>query len=155
MKGESMKAKSLMAMAVAALAAVPSFAVETYEVAWWTIDGGGSTGSGGIYSIAGSIGQVEGSRVRGGTFELNGGFWGIVGIPSPGAPPLRITQLSDRVVVSWPKSPSGWLLEQTAAFAPQVLWTTVSPSALQTNATDVYVVVSQPLDSRFYRLRKP
>jgi hypothetical protein len=48
-----------------------------YEIAWYTIDGGGATfSSGGSYSLGGTAGQADaGGQLSGGTYTLTGGFW--------------------------------------------------------------------------------
>jgi hypothetical protein len=78
-----------IAMVIALLIAVPALArsspaptVTTYDVAWYTIDGGGAMFSvGGSYSLGGSIGQPEAGSLSGGGYTLNGGFWGGVDAP--------------------------------------------------------------------------
>ena len=48
-----------------------------YELSWYTIDGGGATFStGGGYQLGGTIGQAGAGALSGGTYTLNGGFWG-------------------------------------------------------------------------------
>ena len=48
-----------------------------YELSWYTIDGGGTTFStGGLYSLGGTIGQADAGVLSGGSYQLNGGFWG-------------------------------------------------------------------------------
>jgi hypothetical protein len=48
-----------------------------YSIDWYTIDGGGATFStGGSYSLGGSIGQADAGSLGGGSYTLNGGFWG-------------------------------------------------------------------------------
>ena len=49
----------------------------SYDLAWYTIDGGGATFSaGGGYSLGGTIGQPAAGSLSGGSYQLNGGFWG-------------------------------------------------------------------------------
>ena len=59
-----------------ALAARPALA-QTYDVSWFTVDGGGATFSaGGTYSLSGTIGQPDaGAPATGGPYSLVGGFW--------------------------------------------------------------------------------
>ena len=45
-----------------------------YDLAWNTIDGGGSS-SGGSYSLDGTIGQADAGTLIYGGYTLNGGFW--------------------------------------------------------------------------------
>lgn len=50
---------------------------QTYDLSWWTVDGGGetfSTGSG--YSLGGTAGQPDAGQLVGGGYTLGGGFWG-------------------------------------------------------------------------------
>jgi hypothetical protein len=65
--------------------ASPSLA-QPYEINWSTIDGGGGTSSGGIYSLSGTIGQPDaGPAMSGGIFTLTGGYWTGASQP-PGCP---------------------------------------------------------------------
>ena len=55
-----------------------------YNLEWNTIDGGGGTVSGGIYSLSGTVGQADAAAVMtGGAYTLSGGFWAGA---SPGGP---------------------------------------------------------------------
>jgi len=47
-----------------------------YDLSWYTIDGGGAFSTGGSYSLGGSIGQPDAGSLSGGSYQLNGGFWG-------------------------------------------------------------------------------
>jgi hypothetical protein len=70
---------SLLALLLGATWALRASAPE-WAVSWWTVDGGGGTSSGGVYSLAGTAGQAEvGALMQGGTYELAGGFWGAGG----------------------------------------------------------------------------
>jgi hypothetical protein len=47
-----------------------------YDLAWWTVDGGGFTySSGGGYELGGTIGQPDAGEMAGGGYTLGGGFW--------------------------------------------------------------------------------
>jgi hypothetical protein len=46
-----------------------------YEISWYTIDGGGGTSSGGLYTLTGTIGQPDAAYSAGSGYELLGGFW--------------------------------------------------------------------------------
>ena len=35
---------------------------QTYSIDWYTIDGGGGTSTGGVYSVSGTIGQPDAGR---------------------------------------------------------------------------------------------
>jgi hypothetical protein len=48
-----------------------------YDLSWNTVDGGGAMFStGGSYSLGGTIGQPDAGTLSGGSYTLNGGFWG-------------------------------------------------------------------------------
>lgn len=47
-----------------------------FEIAWYTIDGGGGFSSAGSFELEGTIGQHDaGPTMIGGAFSLTGGFW--------------------------------------------------------------------------------
>jgi hypothetical protein len=50
----------------------------SYELSWWTVDGGGGESTSGNYSVNSSIGQPDTSTMSGGNYRLSGGFWGRV-----------------------------------------------------------------------------
>jgi hypothetical protein len=48
----------------------------TYEISWYTIDGGGAQDlSGGTYTLSGTVGQFDAGSQSGGSYALNGGYW--------------------------------------------------------------------------------
>ena len=52
-------------------------AANGFSLDWWTVDGGGGTSQGGGYTVSGTIGQPDTSPLmRGGDYEVVGGFWG-------------------------------------------------------------------------------
>ena len=61
---------------LALLGGRPLFA-QTYDLSWWTVDGGGVTfTTGGPYSLGATTGQPDASGAMvGGTYSLAGGFW--------------------------------------------------------------------------------
>jgi hypothetical protein len=50
---------------------------QNYSIDWFTVDGGGGTSTGGVFSLSGTIGQPDAGHLGGGDFALDGGFWGI------------------------------------------------------------------------------
>ena len=48
----------------------------TYEIPWWTVDGGGIThATGGGYSLGATAGQPDAGLLAGDGYSLSGGFW--------------------------------------------------------------------------------
>ena len=94
--------------------------------------------------------------MSGGSYTLEGGFWGIVAaIQTPGAPLLSITRTNSSVIVSWPTPAEGWVLEQTNRLTglpgpwPQV------PFPYVTNAAEIRVTMPVTPGNRYFRLYKP
>jgi hypothetical protein len=54
-----------------------------YDLYWWTVDGGGGTSSGGIFSLSGTAGQPDAGLLSGGVYTVGGGFWGGEEITTP------------------------------------------------------------------------
>jgi len=128
-----------------------------YSIDWSSIDGGGGTSTGGVYSVSGTVGQPDAGTMNGGAYSLTGGFWGLIAaVQTPGAPALTITRTNGAVTVSWPNPSPGWVLDMsTTLVGSPPPWNQVSAAQYHTNATDISVTVSPPVGSAFYRLRKP
>ena len=65
---------------LAAVVALPGAAVgpasaQSLEMDWHTVDTGGGTSSGGVYTLSGTVGQLDAGTLTGGPFTLEGGFW--------------------------------------------------------------------------------
>jgi hypothetical protein len=131
-------------------------ALGQYSVDWSTIDGGGGTSTGGVYSVTGTIGQPDAGKMSGGNFTLDGGFWGLVAaVQTPGAPWLTITlnPQPSTITVSWPLSETSWQLQATTNLVTTGrIWTECS---YQTNGATCYRIESPPAGNKFYRLKKP
>lgn len=123
---------------------------------WSSIDGGGGVSLGAAYTLSGTIGQPEAGRMAGGAFVLEGGFWAIVaGEPKPEAPLLSVTRQAETIVMSWPVSAEGFVLEETATLlVPAPAWIPVT-LPIRTTPTEVSVTVALPVGTRFYRLVRP
>lgn len=148
---------------VPAVAASLSFAAfaQNYSIDKSVIAGGGALNStGGIYSVSGTIGQVDASGpLNGGTYTLVGGFWALpTAIQTPGAPLLSVEKLAgNNVRVYWPLPATGFVLDQTTPLvSPPATnaWNQVA-FPYQTNATQISITLGSPSGNKFYRLRKP
>jgi hypothetical protein len=151
--------KTMRRLLFAAAVSLPVLAQgQNYTIDWFTIDGGGGTSTGGVYLISGTVGQPDAGRLTGGSYVLDGGFWGIVSaVQTAGAPLLNIERIGASVRVFWPLPASGFVLDETSALASPsaaVTWSPVS-SPYSTNATQISITVSAPTGMKFYRLRKP
>jgi hypothetical protein len=128
---------------------------QNYSIDWFTIDGGGGTSTGGVYSISGTIGQPDAGRLSGGNFTLDGGFWGIIAaVQSVGTPRLTIQlTATNTVMVSWLSPSTGFNLQQNNDLTTTT-WVTPSESVTD-NGTIKFIIVNPPVGNRFYRLSKP
>jgi hypothetical protein len=150
--------KTLLALFGCVCALLASALAQSYSIDWSTIDGGGGTSTGGVYSVSGTIGQPDaGPTMSGGNYTLQGGFWGIVAaVQAPGAPLLSVARTStNTVVVWWPLPDTGWKLHATTNLVTSgSVWTEIPPP-YSTNGTDAYHVEPLPPGKKFYRLHKP
>lgn len=119
---------------------------QNYTIDWSTLDGGGGRSAGGGYVLEGTIGQPDaGPALRGGTYELHGGFWPGLIVASVGfVPTLFIQVTGDEVTVFWTPETAGFVLE-----------TTDNLSAAWEPAPEGNPIVMPAEDAmRFYRLRR-
>ncbi|MBK9138951.1 MAG: hypothetical protein IPM17_09350 [Verrucomicrobia bacterium] len=137
----------------------PPAATAQFALDWWTVDGGGGTSTGGVYSVTGTIGQLDaGPVVSGGPFTLIGGFWSVIAaVQTPGAPYLTVFRtVTNTVVVSWPLAGAeGWVLEATNVLPSVAAPWPVIPPPYPTNGSNLQFIEPTPDGSKFYRLRKP
>ena len=145
--------KTILGLVASACLCATSALAQNYSLDWFTVDGGGGTSTGGMYSVSGTIGQPDAGAMSGGNYSLAGGFWGIISaVPLPNGPMLSVQRISNTVRVSWPTNAAGFVLEQSPAVPGA--WSQV-PFPYATNATDISITVLAPVGNRFYRLRQP
>jgi hypothetical protein len=128
---------------------------QSYSIDWSTIDGGGGTSSNGQYSLSGTIGQPDaGATMSGGSFSLDGGFWGVVAaVQTTGAPLLTIAlTTTNTVILAWPSPSTGFGLEQSDSLSTPN-WSSVVGTP-DDNGTSRSVTVFAGSGNKFYRLKK-
>ncbi len=135
-------------------AALAVKAQTNYSVDWFTIDSGGSTSTGGVYAVSGTIGQPDAGSASGGNYTLQGGFWAIQAVQTQGAPFLSIFRTStNTVAVTWPSPSTGWMLQQNTNSISSSSWNNVT-TAIHDNGTAKTFIISSPAGNQFYRLQK-
>jgi hypothetical protein len=147
----NMNTKKILLTMTASLSAVAALA-QSYSIDWFTIDGGGGTSTGGVYSISGTIGQPDAGTMSGGNYTLAGGFWAaIIPIQIPDAPTLFIQNLTaGSAKVTWMPNTSGFVLQEAGSLnATPVGWSN-APVAYTNGAT-----IPAATQTRFFRLTKP
>ena len=123
---------------------------QSYSIDWSTIDGGGGTSTGGVYSVSGTIGQPDaGPTMSGGQYSVTGGFWALpTAVQVEGAPTLTITPAAPgQATISWTPNTPGFVLQETLNLSPADWINSVS------GATNP-IVVPATLPTKFYRLKK-
>jgi hypothetical protein len=120
-----------------------------YSINWHSIDGGGGTSTGGVFSVSGTIGQPDAGRMSGGAYTLEGGFWAAaIAVQTQGAPALVIAPSGvGQASISWSPATPGWVLQEA---------TTLAPPNWSDSASGASNPVSVPanLPTKFYRLHK-
>ncbi len=127
---------------------------QSYSIDWFTVDGGGGTSTGGVYSVSATPGQPDAGTMSGGTFTLTGGFWGaIAAVQPPGAPYLWIALTpTNTAIIWWELSTTPWRLQATTNLLPTgAVW---ADRAYYTNGATCYRLESPPSGRRFYRLKQ-
>lgn len=121
-----------------------------FALNWWTVDGGGGTSTGGVYTVTGTVGQPDAGRLEGGSFTLTGGFWAVAAaVQTPGAPTLYITNAGPGWVTVWWTPPSSDFVLQLSPTLSPPAWTN-APSG---STNPVLIRTVWPVS--FFRLYKP
>ena len=130
----------------------PAFGfAQSYSIDWSTIDGGGGTSTGGVYSVSGTIGQPDaGGPMTNGQYSVTGGFWALpTAVQSSDAPTLLIGPAAPGfATISWTPATPGFVLQSSPTLTPPA-WNNVASGA--TNP----ITVPATLPTKFYRLFKP
>ena len=126
-----------------------------YTNKWSTVDGGGRSSTGGVYTISGTAGQPDAGVMRAGEYTVNGRFWGLIAVvQTPGAPPLSIRRGDGtNVLVCWPYPSESYGLQQCTNLTT-ANW--VADASVPAHVGNEWqVTVSPPVGKRYYRLQKP
>jgi hypothetical protein len=128
---------------------------QSFSIDWQSIDTGGGTSTGAMFSVSGSIGQPDaGAPMTGGTFSLHGGFWSVTILKSVDAPPLKVfLTASNTAVLSWPALASEFVLQQSSNLSLSN-WI-AAPQLPGDNGTNRFIIVTPQPGNRFYRLFRP
>ncbi|MCU0857825.1 MAG: hypothetical protein MUC65_05405 [Pontiellaceae bacterium] len=121
---------------------------QTNSVNWSTLDGGGGTSTGSVYSVCGTIGQFDTGNLSGGSYRIDGGFWVPQAIQVENAPFLNIAAGGmGEIIISWNSCNTNWILQETSSLTNG--WVN-APSGV-TNP----VVIPTTEAVMFYRLHNP
>lgn len=148
-----MHASTIFPALTAVLFSATTALAQSYSIPWHTIDSGGGTSTGGVYTVSGTIGQPDAGQMSGGNFSLIGGFWSLLSIQTPNAPRLTISFTSaNTAIISWPFPSTGFALQQNPGLNP-AHWT-APPESVANDGTNLFILVNPPAGNRYYRLLK-
>jgi hypothetical protein len=146
----------LISLAFFFACAVPGAHAQNYAIDWFKIAGGGGTSAGGRFVVTGTVGQTDAGTqpMSGGRYMVNGGFWALYAVQTPGSPKLSLTTTAtNTIVVSWPWPSTGWTLQNSGNLGASN-WT-LATQAVNNDGVNNFIVLSPPNGTRFYRLNKP
>jgi hypothetical protein len=151
----SLKLGASLVLGFWCLVLLSSSAHAQYSIDWFTLDGGGGTSTGGVYSVSGTIGQHDaGGPMTGGNFSLTGGFWALYAVQTPGAPVLSINfTTTNTAMVYWTSPATGYNLQVNTNLAT-TNWATPAEGVTD-NGTIKFIIVNPPTGNRYYRLKNP
>lgn len=126
---------------------------QNYSIDWHKIAGGGGSGSGGQYSLSGTIGQHDaGGPATNSEFSVSGGFWTIFAVQTTGAPTLSIKVIGgNSVMVYWPSATTGFDLQVNPDLNP-ANWTAPSQT-VNDDGTHKYIIITPPTGNAYFRLK--
>jgi hypothetical protein len=137
-------------MLAAAGFALPALA--GYRVAWWNTSSGGARCTGGVYRLAGTVGQtIPGSTAKSGLYSVTPGFQVIV-LQGEEAPELRIMSSRGQVVLAWSDAAGTFVLEEAVSLT-RPDWKAVTEIPRLTGDERRVSVPAEARD-RFFRLRR-
>ena len=151
MKMHKLSPNHRLALLCAWAASAGTAAAQNFNIDWSTIDGGGGTSTGGVYSVSGTLGQPDaGGPLTNGQYSVTGGFWALpTAVPVIGAPTLTIAPAAPgQATISWTPNTPGFVLQETLSLSP-TNWVNAASGA--TNP----IVVPATWPAKFYRLFKP
>ena len=127
---------------------------QNFSIAWHKIAGGGGTGTGGNFTLNGTIGQHDaGGGTTNNQFTITGGYWSVVNVVQTiGLPNLLIVASGNgKVEVCWPNTGS-YTLEQNSDFR-NGSWNTTAFPITTANGTNSISIIA-PAGNLFFRLKK-
>lgn len=125
---------------------------QSFDLDWFSIEGGGRVSVGGPYLLSGTVGQPDAGFSSSGPFSLSGGFLHTFRtIQEPRIPELAIAVVDGTVRLSWQLSTDSYVLEQSPTVTGT--WSQVMfPHS--TNANIISVLMQIADASQFYQLHQ-
>jgi len=127
-----------------------------FDLDWFAVVAGGGTSAGGDYVLTASVGQPFGGMASSANYDATAGFAGLFESLEPASQPgLRIAPAdANSVLITWPASTTGWVLQESSSLGHLADWTDVRTRVVA-NGTDNIATLPIAAGNRFYRLRHP
>lgn len=133
----------------------PRVVAQDFALKWYALSGGAGACTGGVYCVSGTVGQPAVGSSSGGTYALEGGYWGVVtAVPMPGAPELKAVRSGQGVLISWPSTSPGFVLEEAISLPLPNGWGVINQAVIVVGGENT-VTIPAVSGNRFYRLKKP
>ena len=129
---------------------------QTFAIDWFTIDGGGGTSTGGVYSVSGTIGQPDASgAMSGGNYSVTGGFWSLINVVQTASLPNLVIARNgtNSVKVLWPDPATNTYTLQQNANLVTTNWVTSGYSITNASGTN-FITITPPVGNLFFRLKQ-
>ena len=150
MPGDTIIRKLWFVLVMASALGVSMSQAQSFSIDWYSMDGGGGTSTGGVYAVTGTIGQPDAGSLMGGEYALEGGFWGILAVPTAAGPTLLVVPAGlGFATISWNPDSPGFVLQMNSTVDNPAGWSD-APSGSANPAT-----VPAATGNRFFRVRKP
>jgi hypothetical protein len=125
---------------------------------WFTLDAAGGAQSSASYIVNFTAGQndVGPTVVSSANYRIIPGFWALEDMgPAVGLPELSIALSGANVILSWPSTSTGFVLQHTDSLNVLPASWFDTPGIVSDNGFIKSLTVPHNLSKRFYRLRKP
>ena len=121
-----------------------------YTIDWFTMDGGGGSGTAGSFAMGGTLGQIDATSGSAGSVVFLGGYWSAI---AEELPLLRIFRFERNIILTWPDPSPGFFLEGTPDLVvPNWNKVPIDPVVVE---DEKQVIWGPPVGNYFFRLHRP
>ena len=123
---------------------------------WFTLDAAGGAQTSANYTANFTLGQsdVGGGVSASANYQIVPGFWALETGNAVNPPVLQITLSGSNVILSWPSSSTGFVLEQADSLNVLPATWSPTPGIINDNGSLKSITLPHDVAQRFYRLRK-
>jgi hypothetical protein len=144
----------LGAVSLAWFGSMPASIGEAIEPIMLT--GGAMEGSGAEYRISGAVEPMRQEDSVGPGTDVPSviiGFWSMQEAVKASPPILQVMQEGARLILFWPASAEGYVLQRAFRLGPEAQWTEI-PEPYETDGTHVHATLGMEASPQFFRLHR-